>query len=186
MKLLSLAAAVFVSSHNVEELCRRRQKWLRGRLGWSRLRLHLKRLPILVLSWGVGGGGKFLVYFVQPTLFLSWCQHLTLDVIGSLRTRTVTSSESGLSVLLENIQLNRLRKQPTFRDATTGFPAKWRLRNGRRNSILIQIWVLLNQKHWPGLGSDKSSVWIRISAVVFQTSLCEETNSGVVKCGLFS
>ena len=33
MKLLSLAAAVFVSSHNGEELCRRRQKWLRGRLG---------------------------------------------------------------------------------------------------------------------------------------------------------
>ena len=58
--------------------------------------------PCLKLGGG-GGGGKFLVYFVQPTLFLSWCQHLTLDVIGSLRTRTVTSSESGLSVLLENI-----------------------------------------------------------------------------------
>ena len=30
-----------------------------------------------------------------------------------------------------------LRKQPTFGDATTGFPAKWRLRNERRNSILM-------------------------------------------------
>ena len=30
-----------------------------------------------------------------------------------------------------------LTKQPTFRDATTGFPAKWRLRNERRNSILM-------------------------------------------------
>ena len=59
--------------------------------------------PCLKLGGGGGGGGKFLVYFVQPTLFLSWCQHFTLDVIGSLRTRTVTSSESGLSVLLENI-----------------------------------------------------------------------------------
>ena len=32
-----------------------------------------------------------------------------------------------------------LRKQPTFGDVTTGFPAKWRLRNERRNST--QIWV---------------------------------------------
>ena len=30
-----------------------------------------------------------------------------------------------------------LRKQPRFGDATAGFPAKWRLRNERRNSILI-------------------------------------------------
>ena len=39
-----------------------------------------------------------------------------------------------------------LRKQPTFGDATTGFPAKWRLRNERRNSILIT-------RHHPDLGS---------------------------------
>ena len=38
-----------------------------------------------------------------------------------------------------------LRKQPTFRDATTGFPAKWRLRNERRNSILMT-------RHYPDLG----------------------------------
>ena len=40
-----------------------------------------------------------------------------------------------------------LRKQPTFRDSTDGLPAKWRLRNERRNSILmtrtLQIWVVL-------------------------------------------
>ena len=28
-----------------------------------------------------------------------------------------------------------LRKQPTFGEATTGLPTKWRLRNERRNSI---------------------------------------------------
>ena len=39
-----------------------------------------------------------------------------------------------------------LRKKPTFGDATTGFPAKWRLRNGRRNSILIKC-------RYPDLGS---------------------------------
>ena len=39
-----------------------------------------------------------------------------------------------------------LRKQPTFGDASTGFPAKRRLRNDRRNSILMT-------RHYPDLGS---------------------------------
>ena len=39
-----------------------------------------------------------------------------------------------------------LRKQPTFLDATNGFPAKWRLRNERRNSILMT-------RRYPDLGS---------------------------------
>ena len=37
-----------------------------------------------------------------------------------------------------------LSKQPTFGDATTGFPAKWRLRNERRNSILMM-------QHYPDI-----------------------------------
>ena len=39
-----------------------------------------------------------------------------------------------------------MRKQPTFGDATTGFPTKWCLRNKRRNSILMT-------RHYPVLGS---------------------------------
>ena len=39
-----------------------------------------------------------------------------------------------------------LRKKPTFGDATTGFPAKWRLRNERINCILVP-------RHYPDLGS---------------------------------
>ena len=35
-----------------------------------------------------------------------------------------------------HIKIKQKRKQSTFRDATTGFPAKWRLRNERWNSIL--------------------------------------------------
>ena len=38
------------------------------------------------------------------------------------------------------------RKQPTFGDATTGFSAKWSLRNERRNFILMTY-------HYPDLGS---------------------------------
>ena len=44
-----------------------------------------------------------------------------------------------------------LRKQLTFGDATTGFPAKWRLRNERRNSILMT-------RHYSDLGS--ASHWL--------------------------
>ena len=70
-----------------------------------------------------------------------------------------------------NMDPSSLRKQPTSRDATGDFPAKCRLRNERRSSILrtitTQIWLVLligwskfptNQKHHPYLGSDVSSV----------------------------
>ena len=94
-----------------------------------------------------------------------------------------------------------LRKQPTFGDATTGFPAKWRLRNERRNSILMT-------RHYPGLGS--TSDWLNqishaarairstnqilvvtrhqygISALVSHTLLDGETSGSVAKCRLFS
>ena len=45
-----------------------------------------------------------------------------------------------------------LWKQPPFRDANTGFPAKWRLRNERRNSILMT-------RHYPDLGN--ASDWLK-------------------------
>ena len=42
--------------------------------------------------------------------------------------------------------IRSLRKQTTFRDTTTGFHAKWRLRNERRNSILMT-------HHYPDMGT---------------------------------
>ena len=39
-----------------------------------------------------------------------------------------------------------LRKQPTFGNTTSGFPAKWRLRSELRNSILMTY-------RYPDLGS---------------------------------
>ena len=89
-----------------------------------------------------------------------------------------------------------LRKQLTFGDATTGFPAKWRLRNERRNSILMTC-------HYPDLGSasdwlnqishaarpirSTTQIWVvtrhqyGISALVSQTSFGGETNGSVAK-----
>ena len=71
-----------------------------------------------------------------------------------------------------------LRKQPTFRDSTW-FPAKWRARNERRNSILMTC-------HFLDLGS--ASDWlkpislapgpIKISTLVPQNSFREEIPVG--------
>ena len=94
-----------------------------------------------------------------------------------------------------------LRKKPTFRDATTCFPAKWRLRNERRNSILMT-------RHYPDLGSasdwlnqishaarpirSTTQIWevtrhqYEISALVSQTSFGGEISGSVAKCRLFS
>ena len=46
-----------------------------------------------------------------------------------------------------------LRKHPTFVDAATGFPAKWRLRKERRNSTLMM-------RHYPDLGR-RASDWMK-------------------------
>ena len=101
--------------------------------------------------------------------------------------------------------LNALRAQNKnwrcFVDATTGFPAKWRLRKERGNSILMT-------RHYPDLGSDSDSVnqifhaarpirittqiWVvtrhqyGISALVCQTSFGRKTSGSVAKCRLFS
>ena len=94
-----------------------------------------------------------------------------------------------------------LRKQPTFGDATTGFPAKRRLRNERRNSILMT-------RHYPDLGNasdwlnqishaarpirNTTQIWevtshqYGITALFSQTSFGGETSGSVAKCRLFS
>ena len=95
----------------------------------------------------------------------------------------------------------RRRKQPTFLDATTGFPAKWRLRNKRKKfhtddaTLLSSIkcfWLvednfphcMTNQKHYPNQGRVASSVW-NFRARFCQTSIPGETSAGVAECRLF-
>ena len=55
-----------------------------------------------------------------------------------------------------------LRKQPTLRDVTTGFPGKRRLRDDRRVLLIglaaWEIWLYQSEAP-PDLGSDASSVW---------------------------
>ena len=95
------------------------------------------------------------------------------------------------------LRFHSLRKQPTFCDATNGSSAKERLRNERRNSILMTC-------HYPDLGSasdwlkqishaarpirSTSQMWVvtrhqyGISALVSQTSFRGETSGDVAKC----
>ena len=90
-----------------------------------------------------------------------------------------------------------LRKQPTFGDATTGFPAKWRQRDENRNSILMM-------HHYPDLGSasdwlnqishvarpirSTTQIWVMtchqygISALISQVSFGGETSGSIPKC----
>ena len=106
---------------------------------------------------------------------------------------------STLFSLFSWLEILNLRKQSTFHDATTGSPVKWRLRNERRNSILMTY-------HYPDLGSasdwlcrvgnllqpirSSTQIWVvtrhlyGISVLIFQTSFCGETSGGVVKCRL--
>ena len=94
-----------------------------------------------------------------------------------------------------------LRKQPTFGDATTGFPAKWRLRNERRKSILMTRLYphLSSASDWlnqishaarPIRGNTKIGVVTRhqygISALVSKTSFGGKTSGSVAKCRQFA
>ena len=106
-----------------------------------------------------------------------------------------------ITLLFMSSSRNSLRRQPTLGDATTGFPAKWRLRNERRNSILMT-------RHYTDLGSasdwsrrvrnfiqpSRSTTQIRvvtrhqygIAALVSETSFGRETSGSFAKCPLLS
>ena len=96
---------------------------------------------------------------------------------------------------------SRLRKQPTFGDATTVSPAKWRLRNERRNSLLMTRHSpdLVSASDWLcGVGNliqairGTTQIWgltrhqYGIFVLVSQTSFGGKTSGSVAKCRLFS
>jgi len=113
----------------------------------------------------------------------------------------MTLSRVSRFLLIYDLSHASLRKQPTFGAATTGFPAKWCLRNKRRHFILMMC-------HYIELGSNSdweccignliqpirstTQIWVvtryqyEISALVSQTSFCGETSGSVTKCLLFS
>ena len=148
-----------------------------------------------------------ITLILSTMFFLTWLGNLSVTKSSLLPTKVfvpqnfVLKGTNKLLVLfLTRSRTTSLRKQPTFRDAITGFLAKWRLRNERRNSILTT-------RHYPNLGSASdrrkqisyvarpirsttqiSEVTLHqygISAPVSQPSFRGETSGGVAKCRLF-
>ena len=133
--------------------------------------------------------------------------HLMPHVYCSLCSLYVPRRSEHNIIFIRNLEIagNKLRvslrKQPTFGDATTGFPVKWRLRSERRNSILMR-------RHYLDLGS--ASDWLNqisyaalpirsttqisivtchqygISALVSERLFVGETSGSVAKYRLFS
>ena len=139
----------------------------------------------------------YRLYFSNFLIFL--VAHISL-----MRTYWISQASlylCALSYLWRVLTFFSLRKQPTFGGATTGYPAKWRLRNWRRNSMLMT-------RHYPDQGSasdwscrvgnfiqpirSATQVWVvkrhqyGISVLVSQTSFGGETSGSVAKCRLFS
>ena len=161
-------------------------------MGWSYVPAYLDSLCFLEwrVSWPAQTEQKhedmaLLTTFQLNFYTLLW-EHLLLWLSFEFMAKTLWKEVSC-----------SLRKQSTFVGATTGFPAKWRLRNERRNSILMT-------RHYPDLGS--ASDWLNqishtnqkhypdlmtrhqygISALVSHTSFGGETSSSADKCRLFS
>ena len=85
-------------------------------------------------------------WFGTPTWPLFHC--LGTPILPPWRENTLYYRVSSIRIMF--LSFHSLRKQPTFRDATNGSPAKGRLTNERRNSTLMtrhypefQIWVVL-------------------------------------------
>ena len=86
-------------------------------------------------------------------------QQQLLDLLNSYGFCLTKASFTALPFLFLHfhfLSYFSLGKQPTFRDATNSFRAKWRLRNERRNSILMTChhpdliswkFASTNQKH---------------------------------------
>ena len=91
-------------------------------------------------TWGMKGYMDEIILSRMAGVFLQNSEWLL-----SLVIRVGKLSESSFRSVFS------LTKQPTFRDATTGFPTKWRLRNKCRNSILMM-------RHYPDLGG--ASDWL--------------------------
>ena len=72
-----------------------------------------------------------------------------------------------ISVLFSHLRLFSLRKQPTLRDATTGFPAKWRLRKEWGN--YIYWWrvtaMIFCTRFWDVICGQKPVVARKLSAI---------------------
>ena len=91
-------------------------------------------------SWLAQGSSNFVLWSRYP---------IWIKITDLRNTASNLKPSKKLGIIFKTnpgLQLQVARKHSTSGDVTTGFPAKWRLRNERRNSILM-TW------HNPDLGS---------------------------------
>ena len=116
-------------------------------------------------------GPTYKSVFLKAQFLTSW-KRSCLQVSFTNRFHPPRRSYPFLFKDVYGLTLNKLRKQSTFRDAASSFPAKWRPRNAELQKFhTSQIWECFwlfeanfprgstNQKHYPDLGNDTSSVW---------------------------
>ena len=141
----------------------------------------------------IGWSQKFSVFIYSVTVSVDFsCGFHMVSISASI-------IKQKLNLIIGSLLIS-LRRQVTFGNATTGFPAKWCLRNERRNSILITC-------HYPDQGSvsdwfnqishaartirSTTHIWVvtryqyGTSALVSQTSFGRETSGSFAKCRLF-
>ena len=107
-----------------------------------------------------------------------------------------------LFYILAVVCLSGVRKQSTFRDATTNFPSKWRLRKEGRNSMLTTYRYpdIRSASDWLDICFNQSEALFRSGLWVerhqYGSNYCAsgfftrtsrgETSGGISKCRLFS
>ena len=186
-------------------------------LGWifGILSFHKDKDVVFQLSFGLVNGlqvGIFsnIVYIHKVISRMnSWCNFKRNDVITAGETAlslgfwflSFRSNTKGHDFDLLEKPLSFMLTWEKKTADTTGFSAKWRLRNRRRNSVLMR-------HHYPELGNasdwsytevnllqpirSTTQIWIMtrrqygISELVSQTSFRGETSGGAVKCRRFS
>ena len=127
-----------------------------------------------------------------------WTHNPVILTLSSRSDKDVSS----LFKIRKSSALLAWEKQPTFGNATTGFPAKWRLRNESGNSILMtrhQIWASsasdwLNQiSHAARPIRSTTQIWV-VTRNQYElvwnfcarfSSFGGETSDSVTKCRLF-
>ena len=100
----------------------------------------------------------FLTFIATPSSLDMW----NFGALFAKKNKRQHEALDASTKIGNSLSNSSLRKQPTFRDATTGFPAKWRLRNELTNAILMTRHYLdlfgwkfasTSQKHYSHLRS---------------------------------
>ena len=153
-----------------------------------RLDKRISSLCCTVIKYGQiveTGSMHYSTYIYRNSFFLGYVK-LWRALISQRKINVNTMHFSNLSN-------SSVRKQPTLEDATIGFPAKWRLRNELRNSILMTRHYLycLAENLLQAIRST-THIWVVTRhrygnfAPVSQTSFRGENSGGVAKFRLFS